>query len=122
MTHPDGSLEASCQPAKAVLARVGERWSVLVVIALRDGPLRHADLKRALAGVSQRMLTLTLRSLERDGVVLRTVVTPKPIRVDYQLTPLGHSLREPIEHLAEWARDHEQEVARNRMAFDAREA
>jgi DNA-binding HxlR family transcriptional regulator len=120
MAESHGALESACQPAKAVLARIGERWSVLVVIALRDGSLRYAEVKRALAGVSQRMLTLTLRSLERDGLVSRTVVSSKPLRVDYELTPLGHSLRRPMEELAAWARDHEPQISRHQAAFDGR--
>jgi DNA-binding HxlR family transcriptional regulator len=96
-------MAQSCQPVKAVLSRVGDKWSVLIVMALRDGPMRFNELKRAAGSISQRMLTLTLRSMERDGFVSRAVTPSTPPRVDYELTPLGHSLRGPVEALGRWA-------------------
>src|ERR1700736_5486935 len=85
-----------CRAVSEVLARVGDKWTVLVVTVLGDGPKRFNELRRALGSISQRMLTLTLRGLERDGLVTRTVFPTIPPRVDYALTRLGHSLLEPV--------------------------
>lgn len=109
-----------CAVASSVLARIGDKWSVLVVMLLSDGPKRFNELKRLIGGVSQRMLTLTLRSLERDGLVTRTQFLTVPPRVDYELTPLGHSLRAPVMTLGAWALENHQTIARSRAAFDAR--
>ena len=89
-------------PVREVLNRVGDKWSILVVAVLRDGSMRFSDLRRSVDGISQRMLTLTLRGLERDGLVTRTVTPTTPPRVDYALTRLGRSLLDPIMALAEW--------------------
>ena len=113
-------LVESCKPAKAVMSRVGDKWSMLIVIALRDGPLRFNEIKRAAGAISQRMLTLTLRSLERDGLVSRKVTPTTPPRVDYELTALGHSLREPVEALGRWAFEHQASIDAAQAAFDAR--
>jgi DNA-binding HxlR family transcriptional regulator len=102
----------------SVLSRVGDKWSVLVVMLLGDGPLRFNELKRLIGGVSQRMLTRTLRGLERDGLVLRTLTPSVPPRVDYALTPLGQSLRGPVEALGRWAFEHGQAIDAARQAFD----
>jgi DNA-binding HxlR family transcriptional regulator len=88
---------AKCQTVSEMLSRIGNKWSVLVIMILGDGPARFSDLKRAVVGVSQRMLTLTLRALERDGLVKRSVYPTVPPRVEYELTELGQSLREPIQ-------------------------
>ncbi len=113
--------EESCKPVSEVLQRVGDKWSVLVVMMLRDGTQRFSELRRALPGISQRMLTLTLRGLERDGLVTRTVTaTVIPPRVDYELTPLGNSLAEPVMALGKWAKEHMVDIATARVAFDAR--
>src|SRR5580698_1543087 len=93
-----------CRATSEVLARVGDKWTVLVVSTLGNGPMRFNELRRALGSISQRMLTLTLRALERDGLVTRTVFPIVPPRVDYGLTRLGRSLREPVNALALWAR------------------
>src|SRR6516162_9555904 len=93
-----------CRAVSEVLARVGDKWTVLVVSTLGDGPKRFNELRRALGSISQRMLTLTLRCLERDGLVTRTVFPTIPPRVDYALTKLGHSLLEPVSSLGLWAR------------------
>lgn len=85
-----------CRAVSEVLARVGDKWTVLVVTTLGDGPKRFNELRRALGSISQRMLTLTLRGLERDGLVTRTVFPTIPPRVDYELTKLGHSLLAPV--------------------------
>ena len=109
-----------CAVASDVLSRIGDKWSVLVVMLLSTGPKRFNELKRLIGGVSQRMLTLTLRSLERDGLVRRTQFPTIPPRVDYELTPLGHSLCEPVRALGAWAFENYQTIAEARMAFDAR--
>jgi DNA-binding HxlR family transcriptional regulator len=111
-----------CPKISQVLARVGEKWSVLIIIMLGERPHRFSELKRAIGGVSQRMLTLSLRGLERDGLVKRTVFPVVPPRVEYELTPLGQSLRVPVSALGEWARRHLAEIDAAREAFDSREA
>src|SRR5947209_3890690 len=93
-----------CRAVSEVLARVGDKWTVLVVSVLGDGAQRFNELRRALGSISQRMLTLTLRGLERDGLVTRKVFPTIPPRVDYELTKLGHSLLEPVSGLGIWAR------------------
>src|SRR5256886_16539946 len=107
-----------CRAVSEVLARVGDKWTVLVVSALGEGPKRFNELRRALGSISQRMLTLTLRCLERDGPVTRTVFPTVPPRVDYELTQLGHSLLEPVTRLGLWARPNRSptEPARPRCA------
>src|SRR5919109_4417588 len=92
-----------CRAVSEVLARVGDKWTVLVVTVLGDGPKRFNELRRALGSISQRMLTLTLRGLERDGLVTRTVFPTIPPRVDYALTRPGKTLLEPVVALAIWA-------------------
>ncbi len=111
-----------CARVSAVLARIGDKWTVMVVMLLRKCPHRFSELKREIGGVSQRMLTLTLRGLEPDGLVTRTVYPTTPPRVDYALTPLGHSLREPVEALGDWALAHLDTVDRSRLEFDRRMA
>lgn len=108
-----------CLAVREVLNRVGDKWSVFIVSLLGDGPRRFSELRRAVDGISQRMLTLTLRGLERDGLVTRTVTATTPPRVDYALTPLGHTLLEPVQALATWAELHRAEMQRARDAFDA---
>ncbi len=111
-------LSESCQAVKAILSRVGDKWSVLIVVALRDGPLRFNEIKRAAGTISQRMLTLTLRGMERDGFVKRTVTPTNPPRVDYELTAMGHSLRQPIENLGQWAVDNSARIREAQNRFD----
>ncbi|HWF98937.1 MAG TPA: helix-turn-helix domain-containing protein [Steroidobacteraceae bacterium] len=111
-----------CPRISQVLARVGEKWSVLIIIMLTDGPHRFSELKRAIGGISQRMLTLSLRGLERDGLVKRTVFPVVPPRVEYELTALGRSLHAPVSALGEWARSHLAEIDGARAEFDRREA
>ena len=97
---------AGCKNVAPVLNRVGDKWSMLIVMILSSGPKRFSELKRAIDGISQRMLTLSLRGLERDGLVTRTVTPTIPPRVDYELTELGVSLREPVKALGDWAIEH----------------
>lgn len=110
---------SQCAGIHEILSRIGDKWSVLVVMELREGPFRFNALKRRIARVSQHMLALTLRGLERDGLVTRTVYPTVPPRVDYELTPLGHSLREPIETLGIWAMANQSTIKQAQAAFDA---
>jgi DNA-binding HxlR family transcriptional regulator len=112
-----GESEA-CLAVREVLNRVGDKWSILVVTLLREDPKRFSELKRTIEGISQRMLTLTLRGLERDGLVTRTVFPSVPPRVDYALTPLGKTLLEPVNALAAWAERHRAEIQEARRRFD----
>jgi DNA-binding HxlR family transcriptional regulator len=105
-------------PIRDVLDRLGDAWSVLVILRLGDGPVRFNALKRQVGAISQRMLTVTLRSLERDGLVSRTVHPTVPPQVEYALTDLGHSLAGPIGGLADWAVTHQGRINENRRRFD----
>jgi DNA-binding HxlR family transcriptional regulator len=105
----------ACPAVREVLNRVGDKWSVQIIALLGGGPARFSELRREIEGISQRMLTLTLRNIERDGLVVRTVFAEIPPRVEYELTKLGETLLEPIQGLAEWA-------AENRTAIQARRA
>src|SRR6516164_3151356 len=112
-------MAEDCRAVSEVLARVGDKWTVLVVGVLGEGPKRFNELRRALGSISQRMLTLTLRGLERDGLVTRTVFPTIPPRVDYALTKLGHSLLEPVSSLGLWARQNRTAIHDARRRFDA---
>ena len=107
-------------PVRDVLNRVGDKWSILVVAVLRDGAMRFNELRRSVEGISQRMLTRTLRSLERDGLVARTVTPTTPPRVDYRLTRSGRTLLDPITALAEWAEKNRAAIQGSRTRFDDR--
>lgn len=110
--------EFNC-PLREVLDRIGDKWSVLVIAQLGDGPRRYGDLRRGIdGGISQRMLTRTLRGLERDGLVTRTAHLVVPPRVDYDLTPLGRTLVAPIDVLAGWAAHHRDTLRANRRRYD----
>ena len=108
-----------CLLAREVLNRVGDKWSVYVVELLGKGPRRFSDLRRTIDGISQRMLTLTLRGLERDGLVTRTVYPTLPPSVEYDLTDLGRTLRGPVCALAIWAENNREEIQAARRRFDA---
>jgi DNA-binding HxlR family transcriptional regulator len=110
-----------CRAVSEILARVGDKWTVLVVGVLGDGSKRFSEIRRALGSISQRMLTLTLRGLERDGLVTRTVFPTIPPRVDYELTKLGRSLLKPVNGLGLWARQNRAAIADARRRFDAEE-
>jgi DNA-binding HxlR family transcriptional regulator len=110
-----------CRAVSEILARVGDKWTVLVVGVLGDGPKRFSEIRRALGSISQRMLTLTLRGLERDGLVTRTVFPTIPPRVDYELTKLGRSLLKPVSGLGLWARQNRAAIQDARKRFDAAE-
>ena len=108
-----------CRAVSEVLSRVGDKWTVLVVWTLGDGSKRFNELRKALGSISQRMLTLTLRALERDGLVTRTVFPTIPPRVDYELTELGRSLLDPVSELGSWARKNRPAIEKARQRFDA---
>ncbi|MGW0203402.1 winged helix-turn-helix transcriptional regulator [Nonomuraea sp. NPDC003201] len=118
MRETVGEHHPSCQ-LRDILDRVGDKWSVLVMDLLGGGPKRYSELQRAIEGISQRMLTLTLRSLERDGLVERTVTPTSPPRVDYDLTPVGRTLSSQVAGLIEWAEQHREYVAAARLRYDA---
>jgi DNA-binding HxlR family transcriptional regulator len=117
---PYAHLESGCRGVASVLARVGDKWSVLVIMLLGNGPQRFNEIKRMVGGISQRMLTLTLRGLERDGLVTRTVFPTIPPRVDYELTDLGRGLWKPVEALGTWAAEHLTEIEDARARFNRR--
>src|SRR5215218_6392921 len=107
-----------CRAVSEVLSRVGDKWTILVVSELGNGPKRFNEIRRALGSISQRMLTLTLRGLERDGLVKRTVFATIPPRVEYELTALGRSLLDPVLTLSTWARQNRAAIEKARRAFD----
>jgi DNA-binding HxlR family transcriptional regulator len=119
VTAPASHEPSSCRRVTPVLNRVGDKWSMQIVMALSNGPRRFSELKRELDGVSQRMLTLTLRGLERDGMVSRTVTPSIPPRVDYELTNLGRSLEGPIGQLQQWALDNVGAIHSAQARYDA---
>ncbi|MCT9084217.1 winged helix-turn-helix transcriptional regulator [Streptomyces fulvoviolaceus] len=110
-----------CQ-VRQILDRIADKWSLLVIALLENRRLRFTELRREIDGISQRMLTVTLRSLERDGLVKRTVYPVVPPRVEYELTPLGGTLHATIRSLVTWTETHQEEIATAREAYDAREA
>ena len=110
---------ATC-PTRQVLATIGDKWSALVVNALADGPRRHGQLRATVSGASQKMLTQTLRALERDGLLTRTVTPTVPVTVTYELTGLGLSLHHLTRGLRQWAQTHMDQVLANRESHDAR--
>ena len=117
---PDDKFIGCCELTSQILSRFGDKWTGQVVMLLIDSPKRFGMLKRLIGGVSPRMLTLTLRALERDGLVIRTQFPTIPPRVEYELTPLGRSLRGPLQALGAWALENHQRVAKARATFDAR--
>ncbi|MVN85818.1 transcriptional regulator [Deinococcus sp. HMF7620] len=112
--------DAEC-PVRSILERVGDKWAASVIVNLAQGPARFSTLKRQIDGISQRMLTATLRKLERDGVVDRTVYPSIPPRVDYALTPLGQTLVPTIQALVQWALSNQAEIKAARAEYDAKE-
>jgi DNA-binding HxlR family transcriptional regulator len=113
-------VRGECLAVREVLNRVGDKWSVLIVALLGDGKKRFSELRRTIEGISQRMLTLTLKGLERDGLVTRTVYPTIPPRVDYELTKLGRSLLTPITELGDWASQNRQRIQTAREKYDVR--
>ena len=117
---PNAHLDSDCRGVASILARVGDKWSVFVIMLLGGGPRRFNEIKRMVGGISQRMLTLTLRGLERDGLVTRTIFPTIPPRVDYELTDLGRGLAQPVQALGQWAFNHLPQIEGARTSFDAR--
>ncbi|KOV51438.1 HxlR family transcriptional regulator [Streptomyces sp. AS58] len=103
---------------RQIMDRAGDKWSALVIATLNDGPLRYTDLLRRIPGISQRMLTLTLRQLHRDGLITRTPYAEVPPRVEYNLTPLGLTLHDIVVSLIDWAGLHHDEISQNRARYD----
>lgn len=112
-------LPADCRPIGEILARVGDKWSILILAVLGDGRMRFKDLHRAVGGISQRMLTVTVRHLERDGILIRTVYPTVPPRVEYELSERGHSLKRALAPIAEWVLINRADIERSRLRFDA---
>ena len=112
--------QVECTKISEILGRIGDKWTVLIVMELRTHKLRFNEIKRAVEGISQQMLTRTLRALERDGVVERTVYPTVPVQVEYELTPLGHSLSKPVIHIGNWARANLPEIERHRQKHDVK--
>jgi DNA-binding HxlR family transcriptional regulator len=118
---PSDDFDANC-PQRLLLDQLTEKWSMLVLIALDDGPLRFNAVKRQLVGVTQKALTQCLRRLERNGIVTRRVVPASPIAVEYAITPLGRSVQKPLKAMYRWTTEHLGEVELARVAFDGRVA
>jgi DNA-binding HxlR family transcriptional regulator len=116
-SEPDPTCEV-----RTILDRIADKWSLLVICVLADGTHRFSELRREIDGISQRMLTLTLRGLEREGLISRTVFPVVPPRVDYELTELGSTLLDTIQELVAWASKHGSEIIAARAAYDARAA
>jgi DNA-binding HxlR family transcriptional regulator len=114
------AFSAHC-PSRRLLDTIGDKWASLAIVALGvHGSMRYSELSKRIEGVSQKMLTQTLRNLERDGLISRTVTPTVPVRTDYELTPLGGSLLDLLRHLKEWAEEHMSEVDLARADYDAR--
>ena len=123
MSLKDTAQASNCTAMSDVLNRIGDKWSVMVVgILSRNGTIRFNELKRSINGVSQRMLTLTLRNLERDGLVTRTIYPEVPPRVEYGLTELGKTLTGPINSLWDWSAEHHGTIIDARSIYDARQS
>ena len=116
---PPGNVYTQACPSRAILELIADKWTLLILPALRRGPMRNGDLMRLIGGVSQKMLTQTLRELERNGLVERIDYAEVPPRVEYALTDLGHSLRGPVEALGAWAIANEAQIARAQSRYDA---
>src|SRR5207245_8980335 len=119
LSDPDNETNPACD-LRSIGDRIADKWSLLVTCLLADGTRRFSELRREIEGISQRMLTLTLRQLEREGLVTRTVFPVVPPRVDYELTPLGSTLLDTIQSLVAWAGAHGSEIIAARAAYDAR--
>ncbi|TYK64646.1 winged helix-turn-helix transcriptional regulator [Colwellia echini] len=107
-----------CLEINKILARIGEKWTILIILLLAYEPKRFNEIKKAINGISQRMLTVSLKSLERDGLLKRTVYEIMPPHVEYELTPLGQSLTQPINELVSWTRGHLSELKTARDNYD----
>ena len=115
--RPKWSFDPQC-PVRGVLDRIGDKWSTLILVTLANGPHRFSAVQRAIPDISKRMLTQTLRDLERDGLISRTVFPTKPPSVEYRLTPLGETILEPLRGLVRWADRSHAAIKEARLAFD----
>lgn len=111
---------SDCRQIGEILGRIGDKWTVLIILTLLERPERFSSIKRAIAGISQQMLTRTLKNLERDGMVSRTVHSTVPPQVEYSLTDLGRSLAQPVATMGLWARNNFDDIKRHRAAYDLR--
>lgn len=115
-----GNVYAADCPTRQVLDRIADKWTVLVLVLLEAGPMRFNRLRREIGGISQKMLSHTLKSLERDGLVKRTAFATVPVTVEYALTPLGHTLTRTLSGLQDWAEGHFADIAKAQKRYDAR--
>ena len=120
MSNPPWDVMVATCPSRTSLAKIANKWTAMIVIALKDGPLRFGALREAVDGISGKVLTETLRDLERDGILSRTMYNEMPPRVEYELTPLGQTLREPLTALGRWAEEHIADVLQARDDYDQR--
>ena len=120
MTDPPWDVMVATCPSRTSLAKIANKWTAMIVIALADGPMRFGALREAVDGISGKVLTDTVRDLERDGILSRTMYNEMPPRVEYELTPLGQTLRRPLTALGHWAEEHIDEVLRARDDYDGR--
>ncbi len=118
MTQVNEHHSGDCRPVAHILARVGDKWTILLLRALGDKPMRFKELHRALPGISQRMLTVTVRNLERDGLIIRTVFPTIPPRVDYELSELGHTLKTALEPVGRWVMQNRALIEQSQLNFD----
>jgi DNA-binding HxlR family transcriptional regulator len=118
LAAPPSVLNARCL-SRLVLDRIADKWTALIIRVLSDGTHRYAELQRQIGGISQKMLTQTLRSLERDGLVRRTIYAVVPPKVEYALTPLGRTLIEPLQAICKWSEKHLSELEANRAKANA---
>jgi len=119
MDFPTPGQETDCRMVREILDLVGDKWSLYIIATLKDGPVRFNELRRRIEGISQRMLTITLRGLERDGLVKRTLFPTIPPRVDYELTDVGRSLLAPVMAITLWANAHQETIQDARIRYDA---
>jgi DNA-binding HxlR family transcriptional regulator len=119
MAYPPDAFARDCA-SRVVLDRIGDRWTVLVVVALADGRLRFSELRARIEGITPKVMTQTLRALERDGLITREVFAEVPPRVEYELTALGRDLLAPIDAIRIWAEQHASRIVANRDVYDAR--
>lgn len=119
-TNPPWDVMVATCPSRTSLAKIANKWTAMIVIALSEGPLRFCALREAVDGISGKVLTETLRDLERDGILSRTMYNEMPPRVEYELTPLGQTLRQPLTALGRWAEEHINDVLHARQDFDTR--
>ena|SRR5688572_102610 len=118
MSTPSWNVLAATCPSRTSLAKIANKWTAMIVIALSGGPLRFGELRQTVDGISGKVLAETLRDLERDGILKRTAYDEMPPRVEYELTALGRTLRDPLTALGRWAEEHIEEVVEARQAYD----